>query len=66
MPLAKRGKITRFLNGTEDADKLAGLAEDIRDALMDYQVCAQGRRLTFTDVGVRHPCNKISTTKAVG
>ena len=44
MPLAKRGKITRFLNGTEDADKLAGLAEDIRDALMDYQVCAQGRR----------------------
>jgi hypothetical protein len=39
VPLEKRGKITRILNGTEDADKLAGLAEDIRDAMMDYQVC---------------------------
>ena len=37
-PLAERGMITRFLNSTEDTDKLGGLVEDIRDAIMDYQV----------------------------
>ena len=42
MPLEQRGKVTRFLNGTQDADKLGGLAEDIRDALMDYLVRLQG------------------------
>ena len=41
IPLAERGKITRFLNSTEDVDKLSGLVEDIRDAIMDYQVCPQ-------------------------
>ena len=30
--------ITRFLNSTEDTGKLGGLVEDIRDAIMDYQV----------------------------
>jgi hypothetical protein len=39
VPLEKRGKVTRILNSTEDADKLVGLADDIRDAMMDYQVC---------------------------
>ena len=38
-PLEQRGKITRFLNGTKDTDKLSGVAEDIREAMMDYQVC---------------------------
>ena len=38
IPLEKRGKITRILNSTEDADKLVGLADDIRNAMMDYQV----------------------------
>jgi len=41
IPLAERGKVTRFLNSAEDVDRLWGLAEDIRDAMMDYQVCAQ-------------------------
>ena len=39
IPLAERGKVTRFLNSTEDTGKLSGLVEDIRDAIMDYQVC---------------------------
>ena len=39
IPLAERGMVTRFLNSTEDSDKLSGLVEDIRDAMMDYQVC---------------------------
>ena len=40
-PLAERGKVTRFLNSTEDVDRLSGLVGDIRDATMDYQVCSQ-------------------------
>jgi len=39
IPLAEWGKVTRFLNSTEDVDKLGSLVEDIRDAMMDYQVC---------------------------
>jgi len=30
--------VTRFLNSAKDVDKLSGLVEDIRDAMMDYQV----------------------------
>ena len=37
--LEQRGKVTRFLNSTEDTDKLSGLADDIHGAMMDYQVC---------------------------
>ena len=39
-PLVERGKITRFLNNVKDAEALTGLADDIRDAMMDYQVRA--------------------------
>ena len=35
----KQGKVTRFLNAAEDVGKLGGLVADIRDAMMDYQVC---------------------------
>jgi hypothetical protein len=37
-PLVERGKITGFLNNVKDAEVLTGLADDIRDAMMDYQV----------------------------
>ena len=30
-----------FFSNVENADKLAGLVEDVRDAVMDYQVCDQ-------------------------
>ena len=33
----KQGEATQFLNAAE-VGKLGGLAEDIRDAVMDYQV----------------------------
>jgi hypothetical protein len=32
-------EIAKFLNNTENAQTVNGLVEDIRDALMDYQVC---------------------------
>ena len=38
VPLEKRGRVTRFLNAARDVDKLNSLVEDIRDAMMDYQV----------------------------
>ena len=41
IPLEQRGKITRFLDSADDVSMLGDLAEDIRDAMMDYQVCPQ-------------------------
>jgi hypothetical protein len=38
--LEKRGKTTRFLNNAKDAETLTGLAEDILQTMMDYQVRA--------------------------
>ena len=38
--LGEQGKTKGFFNNVENADKLGGLVEDVRDALMDYQVCA--------------------------
>ena len=37
-PLAERSKIAGFLNNVKDAETLTGVADDIRDAMMDYQV----------------------------
>ena len=34
----EQGKVEGFFNNTKDADKLGGLVEDIRDAMMEYQV----------------------------
>ena len=39
-PLAEQGKVEGFFNNTENAGKLGSLVEDIRDAMMEYQVCA--------------------------
>ena len=38
-PLAEQGKVEGFLNNVGNADKLGGLLEDLRDAMMEYQVC---------------------------
>ena len=37
--LAEQGKTKGFFNNVDNADKLGGLVEDIRDVMMDYQVC---------------------------
>ena len=39
--LAQRGRVTRLLNSAEDVNRLGGITEDIRDAVMDYWVCPQ-------------------------
>ena len=37
--LKNQGKVKGFLNNAQNASKLGGLLEDIRDAMMEYQVC---------------------------
>ena len=39
--LEDQGTVEGFFSNVENADKLAGLVEDVRDAVMDYQVCDQ-------------------------
>jgi len=36
--LSEQGKVQGFFNNVKNADSLGGLIEDIRDAMMDYQV----------------------------
>jgi hypothetical protein len=36
--VATRSSLAQFLNDTKNAEELNGLVEDIRDALMSYQV----------------------------
>ena len=37
--LDSQGKAKGFLNNVENAEKLDSLAEDVRDMVVDYQVC---------------------------
>ena len=37
--LGEQGKTKGFFNNVENADKLGGLVEDVRDVVVDYQVC---------------------------
>ena len=60
IPLVEPGKVAGFLNDVGGPRKLNGLVEDIREAMMNYQVCSLGpsslQRLTsFPDfVTARH------------
>jgi len=38
-PLVGQGKVAGFFLNVENSEKLAGLAEDVHDAMMEYQVC---------------------------
>ena len=46
--LGEQGKAKGFLNNVENADKLGGLVEDVRDAMMDYQVRISSYNLSFS------------------
>ena len=65
-PLANQGKVKGFFNNFKNADKLGGLVEDIRDAVMDYQVRNQcGLTSPMPDIYLRPRCNKTSIRRAV-
>ena len=38
--LGEQGKAKGFFNNVENAEKLGGFVEDVRDVMMDYQVRA--------------------------
>jgi len=64
-PLADQGKVEGFFNNVKNSDKLGGLAEDIRDALMGYQVSNQnGLAFPVPNPNSRLRYNKTSMTIA--
>ena len=65
-PLAKQGKVEGFFNNVKNADKPGGVVEDIRDAVMDYQVCSQNKvASSMPETYPRLRYNKISMTRTV-
>ena len=58
--------IACFLDNPENMQKLNGLVEDIRYALVDYQVCTQKRLiLVVSNICFRPRFNEISPTRVV-
>jgi len=65
-PITTKKDLALFLKKPENAHKLNNLVQDIRYALMDYQVCTHERlALIVTDVLPRLRSNEICTMKAV-
>jgi len=66
-PMTTQKDIAQFLNNTENAQKLNDLVDDIREAVMDYQVrIIRGHVLTASDTCLRLPYNGIPTITPVG
>ena len=64
--LREQGKAEGFFSNVENADKLGGLVEDVRDAVMDYQVCIPSTiRLPRAHISCRHRCSRTYTTRVV-
>ena len=63
-PLVDQGKVVGFFTNVKNLDKLGGLVEDIRDAIMDYQVCVY-KQFTFTisNIYTRLHYSRISMTR---
>jgi len=58
--------LARFLENAENARKLNGLVEDVRYALMEYQVCTSIiRTLAVPNINLRLRYNKTSIMKVV-
>ena len=65
-PMAERGKFEGFFNDVENMHRLGGLFEDIRDAVIEYQVSIHELFVACkSDVCTRLHYNKISTIKTV-
>ena len=65
--LEDQGTVEGFFSNVENADKLAGLVEDVRDAVMDYQVCDQNNVISpyliplSDSVAASHLLQELST-----
>jgi len=62
--LGEQGNVEGFFSNTTNADNLRGLVEDIRDAVMDYQVCHKNKfNLPKSETHSRLRCSKTSITR---
>ena len=65
-PLEPQGDVEGFFNNVKNAEKLGGLIEDIRDAIMEYQVCVCYLSTSgASEVRTRLRYSEISTTRVV-
>ena len=65
--MTTQGDVVKFLENAGNAQKLNDLVDDIRKAVMDYQVRAsEGLAFIASNVCLRLPYNRISTTTPVG
>ena len=62
--LKEQGKVEGFFTNVKNADMLSGLVEDIRDAMIDYQVCVSDPPFLSCLISLRYRYNKICTTGA--
>ena len=61
-----RNDLADFLNNPENTQRLDGLVEDVRYALIDYRVCGpQMIALIVSNICLRHRYNEISATRIV-
>ena len=67
VPLKVQGDAEGFFNNVKNAEKLLGLIEDIRDAIMEYQVCIRNLSISSeSEVSTRLRYSKISMIRVVG
>ena len=65
--MSAQKNIAQFLNNVQNAQKLNDLVDDVREALMDYQVCASKcLALPTSNMFLRLPCNVIPTATLTG
>ena len=64
--MTARDGVADFLNNPENAQKINGLVEDVRYALMDYQVCTPSPlALIISNISLRYRYDEISTKRVV-
>jgi len=64
--MATQKDIRQFLSNVDNAQKLNDLVDDIREAMMDYQVCtSKDPTLIVPNVCLRLPYSKAFTITAV-
>ena len=64
--MATQKDIAGFLNNADNAQKLNDLVDDIREAVMDYQVrTSKGLDFVTSNARLRHPYNGIRTKTPV-
>ena len=60
--MTTQGGTAQFLNNAENTKRLNGLVDDVREAVVDYQVRAsRGLALDPSNICLRFPCSGIST-----